>query len=287
MNQLKVFESPEFGAVRTVTIDDEVWFVGRDVCEVFGDTNYRRSLLRVDEADKDVSQITTPGGKQNMVIINESGLYSLLFCMQPQKAKGVSQNDAAIEERIELVRRFKHWVTSDVLPSIRKHGGYMMGQEQMTDQELLASALLLSQRIADERAARIEELETENQAKSEQLAITEPKAEYYDAFVHTKTSTNFRTTAKEIGVGERNFINLLIDKNFLYRDKQGDLLPYSEKNRGYFIVRDVATGRWMGKQTFITENGKQHFRKLCQKEGLIPADQEIVTMVQPSDTFIM
>ena len=274
MNQLKVFENPEFGPMRTVTINGEPWFVGRDVAAALG-YGEGRSLSNavanhVDDYDKGVTEMMTPGGKQNMVIINESGVYSLVFRSKLPKAK-----------------EFKHWVTSVVLPSLRKNGGYLMGQEQMTEQELLASAFLVSQRIAEERAARIEELEAETQAQAEQLAITEPKAEYYDAFVHTKTSTNFRTTAKEIGVGERKFINLLIDKGFLYRDKQGDLLPYTEKNRGYFIVRDVATGRWMGKQTFITEKGKQHFRKLCQKEGLIQPDQEIATVIQPSDTFIM
>lgn len=193
----------------------------------------------------------------------------------------------AMKAKNAVAEEFQAMVADKIIPSIRKHGGYMVGQEEWTREELLAKSLIYANSVMEERAARIEELEAETQAQAEQLAITEPKAEYYDAFVHTKTSTNFRTTAKEIGVGERNFINLLIDKNFLYRDKQGDLLPYTEKNRGYFIVRDVATGRWMGKQTFITEKGKQHFRKLCQKEGLIQPDQEIVTIVQPSDTFLM
>ena len=124
MNDLQIFNNKEFGNVRAVIVNDLPWFVGKDVCEAFGDTNYRRSLSNIDESDKGVSQIDTPGGKQNMVVINESGLYSLLFQMQPQKAKGVSQNDALINERIEKLHRFKHWVTSEVLPSIRKTGSY-------------------------------------------------------------------------------------------------------------------------------------------------------------------
>lgn len=123
-NIVETYTSKEFGQIRTVTKDNEPWFAGKDVCEAFGDTNYRRSLSNIDESDKGVSQIDTPGGKQNMVVINESGLYSLLFQMQPQKAKGVSQNDALINERIEKLHRFKHWVTSEVLPSIRKTGSY-------------------------------------------------------------------------------------------------------------------------------------------------------------------
>ena len=124
MNEIQIFKNPEFGSVRTSNINGEPWFVGKDVCEAFGDTNYRRSLSNIDDSDKGVSQIETPGGKQNMVIINESGLYSLLFQMQPQKAKGVSQNKSVIDERIEKLHRFKHWVTSEVLPTIRKTGSY-------------------------------------------------------------------------------------------------------------------------------------------------------------------
>ena len=105
-------------------IDDEPWFVGKDIAEYFGDSNYRRSLARLDEDEKGVSQIATLGGTQQMTIINESGLYSLMFYMQPQKAKGVSQNDTLINERIIKLKKFKRWVTSEVLPSIRKTGHY-------------------------------------------------------------------------------------------------------------------------------------------------------------------
>ena len=124
MNNLQIFNNKEFGNVRAVIVNDLPWFVGKDVCEAFGDTNYRRSLLNINNSDSGISQIDTPGVKQNMVIINESGLYSLLFQMQPQKAKGVSQNDALVNERIEKLHRFKHWVTHEVLPSIRKTGSY-------------------------------------------------------------------------------------------------------------------------------------------------------------------
>ena len=157
MNDLQIFNNKEFGNVRAVVVNDLPWFVGKDVCEAFGDTNYRRSLSNIDESDKGVSQIDTPGGKQNMVVINESGLYSLLFQMQPQKAKGVSQNDTLINERIEKLHRFKHWVTSEVLPSIRKNGGYIAGQETMSDEELMAKALLVANNKIAERDKIIEQ----------------------------------------------------------------------------------------------------------------------------------
>jgi len=123
-NEIKLFENVEFGSVRTIIEDGEVWFVGKDVCEIFGDTNYRRSISRIDEDEKKISNVNTNGGNQNMTLLNESGLYSLLFLMQPQKAKGVSQNESAINERIERLRKFKRWVTHEVLPTIRKTGSY-------------------------------------------------------------------------------------------------------------------------------------------------------------------
>lgn len=124
MNELQVFNNEEFGQIRTITIENEPWFVGKDVCQAFGDTNYRRSLKRLDEEEKIISQVETAGGMQNVTFINESGLYSLIFYMQPQKAKGVSQNDNPIDERIAKLKKFKHWVTSEVLPEIRKTGTY-------------------------------------------------------------------------------------------------------------------------------------------------------------------
>ena len=102
----------------------------------------------MDDVDKSIALIDTPGGKQSMTIINESGLYSLLFQMQPQKARGVSQNDSLINERIEKLHRFKRWVTGEVLPSIRKTGGYnkpLTTQEQI---QLLAQGNTeLSERV--------------------------------------------------------------------------------------------------------------------------------------------
>lgn len=122
MNDLKIFENPEFGKVRTVAIDGEPWFVLKDVCEVFGEANYRRVAARLDEDEKGVSQIATPGGNQSMTIVNEPGLYSALFTMQPEKARGVS--DEYIKNRIKQLKAFKRWITHEVIPSIRKTGSY-------------------------------------------------------------------------------------------------------------------------------------------------------------------
>ena len=265
MKQLKVFNSPEFGSIRTIIINDDLWFVGRDVANVLGYSNSRQAIAdHVDKKDKvDGVSIRDPmGRRQRPVLINESGVYSLIF-----------------GSRLPNAREFKHWVTSEILPSVSRHGGYMVGQDKWTREELIAQSLIYANSIIEERDARIVELEADNQAKTAQLAVAEPKAEYYDAFVNARTSTNFRVTAKEIGVRQNELINLLIDKKFLYRDKQKTLLPYAEKNRGYFIVRDVAGNHWMKKQTYITEKGKHHFRKLCMKAGLIDGANDSIIAV--------
>lgn len=121
--EIQIFKNEQFGQIRMLDKDGEPWFVLKDVCESFGETNYRRVSGRLDDDEKGVSQISTPGGKQNMTIINESGLYSALFAMQPEKARGM--DDQYIETRQKQLKAFKHWVTADVLPSIRKHGEYM------------------------------------------------------------------------------------------------------------------------------------------------------------------
>lgn len=122
MNELQIFENPEFGKIRAIEQNGEPWFVLKDVCEAFGETNYRRVAARLDDDEKGVSQISTPGGNQNMTIVNEPGLYSALFTMQPEKARGVS--DEYIENRIKQLKTFKRWITHEVLPSIRKTGTY-------------------------------------------------------------------------------------------------------------------------------------------------------------------
>lgn len=136
MNEIQIFNSSEFGDMRTVTIDDEPWFVGKDVAEALGYSNARDALSKhVDKEDKGVAKCDTPGGKQDLSIINESGLYALIF-----------------GSKLESAKRFKHWVTSEVLPTIRKTGGY---QKQLSPAEMMRIQL----GMIDDHENRIENLE--------------------------------------------------------------------------------------------------------------------------------
>lgn len=133
-NEIEIFKNEEFGEVRSMMTDGEVWFVGKDICKIFGDTNTNRSIGRIDNEDKIIKDIIdSMGRKQNITMVNESGLYSLLFQMQPQKANkkdGVSDAyPIETQDRIKKLSKFKHWITSDVLPTIRKTGGYVNDDE--------------------------------------------------------------------------------------------------------------------------------------------------------------
>lgn len=126
LNELRVFENTEFGSIRMIEIDDMPYFVGKDVAEILGYTNPLKAIRdHVDDEDKGVNEMDTPGGKQKLTIINESGVYALIFGSKLPKAK-----------------EFKHWVTSEVLPSIRKTGMYAAADIQI--QQDLAKAELLN-----------------------------------------------------------------------------------------------------------------------------------------------
>ena len=133
MNELKVFEY-ENNAVRTTLKNGEIWWVAKDICDIFGETNRNRAMQLLSNDEKGYTQMNTPGGTQKITIINEAGLYSLLFAMTPSKARGVS--DEYIKNRQDKLAKFKRWVTHEVLPSIRKHGAYITSdkmEELMND----------------------------------------------------------------------------------------------------------------------------------------------------------
>lgn len=245
MNEIQIFNYNS-NEVRTIQKNGEPWFVLKDVCQILGLGTPAKVAERLDPDEKGVNQIHTPGGKQEMTCINESGLYNVILRSDKPEAKP-----------------FRKWVTSEVLPSIRKTGGYIAGQEQMTDAELMAAALLVANRQIKERDARISELSVQN-------AIMQPKADYFDELVDRNTLTNFRETAKQLKVPPRAFVRFLIEKKYIYRDKKGRLLPYEEKNKGLFEVKETVNQKtqWSGVQTLVTPRGRETFRLLytCTEE---------------------
>ena len=243
MTEIQTYTNPEFGPVRAVERDGEPWFVGKDVAQALGyakPSDAARKL--VDEEDRGISKMETPSGTQEMTIINESGLYSLILSSKMPSAK-----------------KFKRWVTAEVLPALRKNGGYINGQENMTDAEIMAKALVVAQNTIAQRDKRISELTVTTQ-------IMQPKADYFDELVDRNLLTNFRETAKQLGIRERTFIAFLVDHKYIYRDKRGRLMPYAEKNSGLFEIKESTNEKtkWSGTQTLITPKGRETFRLLCQ-----------------------
>lgn len=250
MNEIKIFENSEFGTLRGVEIDGESWLVGKDVAERLGYSNPRDALMKhVDDEDKGVAKCDTLGGKQDVTVINESGLYALVLGSKLPNAK-----------------RFRRWVTSEVLPAIRKTGGYIAGENDMTDDELLARALNVMKIKLEQREAQLHQAEAEKSKLQVENAIMAPKAEYFDDLIDRNLLTNFRNTAKQLKVQERKFIAFLLEKKYIYRDKHGRLLPTAAKNDGLFEVKDSVNEKtgFTCQQTMVTPKGKEVFRLLTQ-----------------------
>ena len=254
MGELQIFKNEEFGEVRTVEIDSDPWFVGKDVAEILGYERDTKAVVdHVDEDDrinidgKTQSQFGIDLGQRGGWLINESGLYSLILSSKLPNAKA-----------------FKKWVTSEVLSSIRKHGGYISGQAEMSPEELMAKALQVAQKTLEEREARIGVLAAENSALTVEKQILQPKADYFDELVDRNLLTNFRETAKQLSIKQNDFVNFLLAKKYVYRDKRGKLLPYADRNKGLFEVKECFNEKtqWSGTQTLITPKGRETFRLL-------------------------
>ena len=197
MNDLKIFENKEFGEIRTVNIDCEPWFVGVDIATALGYSNTRDAIAKhIDNEDKATVAIHDGRQKRNITAINESGLYSLILSSELPSAKA-----------------FKRWVTSEVLPSIRKNGGYIAGQETMTDDELMARALQVAQNKILERDKQIETMK--------------PKAIFADAVAASHTSILIGDLAKLISqngvsIGQKRLFKWLRDNGYLIKREGSD-----------------------------------------------------------------
>jgi prophage antirepressor-like protein len=247
MNELQIFENVEFGSVRTLMINDAPYFVGKDVAEILGYTNSSKALSdHVDDEDKLNNESLSSLGQRGGWLINESGLYSLILSSKMPNAK-----------------KFKNWVTAEVLPSIRKHGAYMTP-------ETLEAAILnpdtmiqLCMALKDEQQKN-KALQAANSELTVEVQIMQPKADYFDELVDRNLLTNFRETAKQLNIKEKEFISFLLEKRYVYRDKRGKLQPYAEKNKGLFEIKEFVNEKtgFSSTQTLITPKGRETFRLL-------------------------
>lgn len=245
MSNLQIFHY-QSNEIRTIQKDRETWFVLKDVCGVLGMSNPTVVAERLEDDERAKSDL----GRQGVGwIINESGLYNVILRSDKPEAKP-----------------FRKWVTSEVLPSIREHGAYMTPetlQAAISNPDYLLQVVTALKNETDKRKA----LEAANSSLSVDLEIARPKADYFDELVDRNLLTNFRETAKQLEIKEREFVRFLLERKYIYRDKRGKLMPYAEKNNGLFEVKECFNDKtqWSGTQTLITPKGRETFRLLYIK----------------------
>ena len=166
----------------------------------------------------------------------------------------------AMKAKNETAEKFQALVADEIIPSIRRTGGYIAGQKELSPDELMAKALLVAQKTLADREAQISNLTVQNQ-------IMAPKADYFDELVDRNLLTNFRETAKQLGIKERAFIAFLTEHKYVYRDKRGRLMPYAQHvEKGLFQIKEQVSQKtqWAGTQTLITPKGRETFRLLVK-----------------------
>lgn len=241
MNEVKIFENTEFGKIRTVTINNEVWFVGKDVADILGYQNGSRDINRhVEEEDRNKVMIFDGNQDKETITINESGLYCLI-----------------LSSKMPNARKFKRWVTSEVLPSIRKNGGYIVGQENMSDDELMAKALMVAQSKIAERDKQIERMR--------------PKEIFADAVSASHTSILVGDMAKllkqnGVNIGQKRLFEWLRENGYLIKRKGSDWNMPTQKSMemGLFDIKESTVNNPDGsvrinRTTKVTGKGQQYF----------------------------
>ncbi len=236
------FHNSEFGSIRMIEDGGRLLFSGMDVAFALGYAKPRNAInVHCKGALK--RGVLTSGGVQPMIFIPEGDVYRLIT-----------------KSRLKSAQNFEKWVFDEVLPAIRKTGGYL--ETDLLDRVKDNPELLL------EFAERLLAENNRNRELQNRVKDMQPKADYYDHFMITGECTNIRTTAKEIEFPERKFVKLLLNRGFLYRSPSGTLLPYAvEKNNDLFIVKDYFNNGHLGSQTLVTPKGKEFLKRCVRRKS--------------------
>lgn len=244
MNELQIFNYND-QEIRTIEKDGTVWWVLADVCRVLGVKNTTDVAKRLD--DDEVTRFNLGGLSGESWIVSEPGLYNVII--RSDKKEAIP---------------FQRWVTHEVLPSIRKHGAYMTAETiekaLLNPDTIIQLAVNLKQEREKSKALKVA-----NSAMAVDLEIARPKVEYFDELVDRNLLTGFRETAKQMDVPPKRFVQYLLDKKYIYRDKRGRLMPYAQHvDNGLFEVKESFNEKtqWSGTQTLITPKGRETFRLL-------------------------
>lgn len=254
-NEIKVFSNEEFGSIRRVEINGEFWIAGKDVAQALGYKNPQEAIRNhVDEEDKGVSEILTPGGKQSVPIINESGLYSLV-----------------LSSKLPTAKKFRRWVTSEVLPSIRKHGAYMT-------QETLEAAILNPDYLLKVATALKEETD-KRKALESKVQADAPKVLFADSVAASTSTVLIGELAKimrqnGINMGEKRLFQWMRDNGYLVKRKGTDhnMPTQLSMEQGLFRVKETVISHSDGhtsisKTPKVTGKGQTFFLNKFLREG--------------------
>lgn len=258
MNEIKIFENVAFGPIRIVEIKNEPWFVGKDVAEILGYSNPRKAILDHVKENHKMDGVTirdSIGREQSPVVIDEAGVYSLVM-----------------RSKLPTAERFQEWVTSEVLPAIRKTGGYINGSESMSDDEIMARALLMAQKTIENNKARIGQLESDNDRMR-------PKEIFADAVAASDQTILIGDLAKLIkqngrDMGQKRLFVWMRENGFLIKRKGADYNSPTQRamEMGLFRVKETAITRpdghtMVNKTTKVTGKGQQYFLNLFLREN--------------------
>lgn len=267
MSELQIFKSPEFGQVRTVTIDGEPWLVGKDVATALGYSNPSNAVVtHVDDEDKTTYSFQVSGSnyKTKATLINESGLYSLV-----------------LSSKLPTAKKFKHWITSEVLPAIRKHGGYLT-PEKIEEALLNPDTLIrLATELKAEREAR-KCVEMEAARAKQVIGELKPKADYTDLILSSNNTVPVTAIAKDYGMSAKVFNEMLHALHVIYKLRGQWLLYAKYQNKGYTHSKTFHLTHSSGctackMQTEWTQKGRLFLYKLLKKHDILP-------MIERDDT---
>lgn len=247
MNELKIFENEEFGKIRTTEIDGKTYFVANDIAKALGYVNPSDATNKHCKNARMAWGSDSLGRNQEFKVIPEGDIYRLV-----------------IKSKLQSAEKFEKWVFDEVLPSIRKNGGYISGQDELNEAELMAKALQVANKVIERRDFAIKLLE-------EQIKQDKPKVEFFDTVADSKTAVSMEETAKLIGikgVGRNKLFEFLRNKGVLQRNN----VPYQlYVDRGWFNVTEVS---WMNKhgepmvttKTMVYQKGIDNISKMLKKE---------------------
>lgn len=258
MQDLQIFKNEEFGEIRTVTVGSEPWFVGKDVAEALGYKDTSDALKKhIDNEDKLTRRFTDSGQSRDMYVINESGLYSLI-----------------LSSKLPSAKKFKRWVTSEILPSIRKHGAYMTPE---TIERVLYNPdtiIQLATTLKKERETN-RRLTLENNQQKQIIGELQPKAKYYDEILNNKGLVTITQIAKDYGMSGRAMNDILHDLGVQFKESGQWLLYKKYHNEGYTHSATVDIEHKNGTKsvkmnTKWTQKGRLFLYELLKSNGVLP-----------------